>query len=125
MSRYSTSATKDGSTQVAFGFLIGLERLDLGLTTVSSCLRIWLEMVRVQPVSTRLCHAASPEFDQTQSLEERLAKQAQRLREEAKNFFTQDHRADLTVQSVPNPANNSPATFLAKRRPLPAFSIDG
>src|SRR6267142_3914355 len=28
-----------------------------------------------------------------------------------------DHRADLTVQSVPNPENDSPATFLAKKRP--------
>ena len=28
-----------------------------------------------------------------------------------------DHRADLTLQSVPNPENDSPATFLAKRRP--------
>ena len=34
-----------------------------------------------------------------------------------RRFFTKDHRADLTVQSVPNPENDSPATFLAKRRP--------
>ena len=34
-----------------------------------------------------------------------------------RRFFTEDRRADLTVQSVPNPANDSPATFLAKRRP--------
>jgi hypothetical protein len=34
-----------------------------------------------------------------------------------RRFFTDDNRADLTVQSVPNPANDSPATFLAKQRP--------
>ena len=34
MSRYSTSATKVGSTQVALGFLMGLVSLDFGLTTV-------------------------------------------------------------------------------------------
>ncbi|MBR1302149.1 hypothetical protein [Bradyrhizobium sp. AUGA SZCCT0042] len=34
-----------------------------------------------------------------------------------RRFFTKDHRADLTVQSVPNPENDSPATFLAKRLP--------
>ena len=34
-----------------------------------------------------------------------------------RRFFTEDRRADLTVQSVPNPANDSPATFLAKQRP--------
>ena len=34
-----------------------------------------------------------------------------------RRFFTEDRRADLTVQSVPNPANDSPATFLAKMRP--------
>jgi hypothetical protein len=27
------------------------------------------------------------------------------------------HRADLTVQSIPNPGNDSPTTFLAKRKP--------
>jgi hypothetical protein len=32
-------------------------------------------------------------------------------------FFTDDNRADLTVQSVPNPDNDSPATFLAKKNP--------
>ena len=32
-------------------------------------------------------------------------------------FFTDDGRADLTVQSVPNPDNLSPATFLAKKNP--------
>jgi hypothetical protein len=36
MSRNSTSATNDGSTHVALGFLIGLVSLDFGLTTVSS-----------------------------------------------------------------------------------------
>ena len=34
-----------------------------------------------------------------------------------RRFFTQDHRADLTIQSVPNPGNDSPAEFLQKRRP--------
>ena len=34
-----------------------------------------------------------------------------------RRFFTSDHRADLTIQSVPIPGNNSPAAFLAKRRP--------
>ena len=36
---------------------------------------------------------------------------------EGRTFFTRDHRADLTVKSVPNPENDSPATFLAKQRP--------
>jgi hypothetical protein len=34
-----------------------------------------------------------------------------------RRFFTKDQRADLTVQSVPNPENDSPAKFLAKKRP--------
>jgi hypothetical protein len=34
-----------------------------------------------------------------------------------RRFFTDDNRADLTVQSVPNPDNDSPATFLAKKGP--------
>ena len=34
-----------------------------------------------------------------------------------RRFFTIDHRADLTVQSVPNPDNDSPATFLFRKRP--------
>jgi hypothetical protein len=34
-----------------------------------------------------------------------------------RRFFTGDHRADLTVQSVANPDNDSPATFLARQRP--------
>ena len=34
-----------------------------------------------------------------------------------RRFFTEDRRADLTVQSVPNPGNDSPATFLARKRP--------
>ena len=34
-----------------------------------------------------------------------------------RRFFTEDRRADLTVQSVPNPDNDSPATFLAKQSP--------
>jgi hypothetical protein len=34
-----------------------------------------------------------------------------------RKFLTKDRRADLTVQSVPNPQNDSPAAFLAKRNP--------
>jgi len=34
-----------------------------------------------------------------------------------RKFFTEDRRADLTVQSVPNPANDSPAAFLARKQP--------
>jgi hypothetical protein len=34
-----------------------------------------------------------------------------------RRFLTDDRRADLTVQSVSNPSNDSPATFLAKQRP--------
>ena len=34
-----------------------------------------------------------------------------------RKFFTEDRRADLTVQSVANPGNDSPATFLAKMQP--------
>jgi hypothetical protein len=34
-----------------------------------------------------------------------------------RRFFTEDRRADLTVQSVPNPGNDSPAAFLAKKQP--------
>jgi hypothetical protein len=34
-----------------------------------------------------------------------------------RRFYTGDHRADLTVQSVANPSNDSPATFLAKKSP--------
>ena len=34
-----------------------------------------------------------------------------------RRFFTDDNRADLTVQSVPNPNNETPATFLARKRP--------
>jgi hypothetical protein len=39
-----------------------------------------------------------------------------------RRFFTDDRRADLTIQSVPNPGNDSPATFLAKRNPPPAIT---
>ena len=38
-----------------------------------------------------------------------------------RRFFTQDRRADLTIQSVPNRANDSPAEFLQKRRPPPGI----
>ena len=34
-----------------------------------------------------------------------------------RRFFTDDNRADLTVQSVPNPDDDSPARFLAKKKP--------
>jgi hypothetical protein len=34
-----------------------------------------------------------------------------------RRFLTPDGRANLTVQSVPNKANDSPAAFLAKMRP--------
>jgi hypothetical protein len=34
-----------------------------------------------------------------------------------RRFFTADRRADLTVQSIPNDANDTPASFLAKKRP--------
>src|SRR5689334_19814982 len=36
-----------------------------------------------------------------------------------RRFYTNDRRADLTVQSVANPTNDSPATFLAKKNPPP------
>jgi hypothetical protein len=39
-----------------------------------------------------------------------------------RRFFTTDHRADLTIQSVANPGNDSPATFLAKRNPPPGIT---
>jgi hypothetical protein len=38
-----------------------------------------------------------------------------------RRFFTRDHRANLTLQSVPNLENDSPATFLAKQRPPAAI----
>lgn len=34
-----------------------------------------------------------------------------------RRFFTSDRRANLTVQSVANPENDTPATFLAKKHP--------
>jgi hypothetical protein len=34
-----------------------------------------------------------------------------------RRFLSADGRADLTVQSVPNPGQDSPATFLAKKKP--------
>jgi hypothetical protein len=34
-----------------------------------------------------------------------------------RKFSTADGRADMTVQSVTNPSNESPATFLARMRP--------
>ena len=38
-----------------------------------------------------------------------------------RRFYTEDRRADLTVQSVANPQNDSPATFLAKKNPPPGI----
>jgi len=34
-----------------------------------------------------------------------------------RRYFTADHRADLTITSMPNPENDSPASFLEKMRP--------
>src|SRR3954454_8048382 len=34
-----------------------------------------------------------------------------------RRFYSADRRADLTVQSIPNAANDSPAGFLQKQRP--------
>jgi hypothetical protein len=34
-----------------------------------------------------------------------------------RRFYTDDHRADMTVQSLPNSANDSPAAFLDKQHP--------
>jgi hypothetical protein len=34
-----------------------------------------------------------------------------------RRFYTDDRRANLTVQSVANPQNESPAAFLAKKQP--------
>jgi len=34
-----------------------------------------------------------------------------------RRFITADRRADLTVESVPNPENDSPAMFLEKKNP--------
>jgi hypothetical protein len=38
-----------------------------------------------------------------------------------RRFYTDDRRANLTVQSVANPENDSPATFLAKKNPPPGI----
>ena len=38
-----------------------------------------------------------------------------------RRFFTGDRRADLTLQSLPNPDNDSPARFLEKMRPPPGI----
>jgi hypothetical protein len=34
-----------------------------------------------------------------------------------RHLFTKDYRANLTIKSFPNPANDSPAFFLEKMRP--------
>lgn len=39
-----------------------------------------------------------------------------------RRFYADDRRADLTLQSVANPDNDSPATFLAKRNPPPGIT---
>ena len=38
-----------------------------------------------------------------------------------RRFYTDDRRADLTVQSVANPNNESPARFLAKKNTPPGY----
>lgn len=38
-----------------------------------------------------------------------------------RKLLTRDHRADLTIKSVPNPGNDSPAVFLAKQGPPPGI----
>ena len=38
-----------------------------------------------------------------------------------RRFYTDDRRANLTVQSVANPENDAPATFLAKKNPPPGI----
>jgi len=38
---------------------------------------------------------------------------------DGQRFRTADGRADLTIQAAPNVANDSPATFLAKKHPPP------
>ncbi|WP_409363429.1 hypothetical protein [Bradyrhizobium sp. AUGA SZCCT0274] len=38
-----------------------------------------------------------------------------------RRFYTDDRRADLTIQSVANPENDSPAAFLAKKNPPPGI----
>lgn len=42
-----------------------------------------------------------------------------------RRFYTDDRRANLTVQSVGNPENDSPATFLAKKNPPPGIMYKG
>lgn len=39
-----------------------------------------------------------------------------------RKFFTADRRADFTVQSVANPSNDSPGTFLARMQPPAGIS---
>jgi hypothetical protein len=41
-----------------------------------------------------------------------------------RKFFTEDRRADFTVQSVANPSNDSPATFLARMQPPAGIKTD-
>jgi hypothetical protein len=38
-------------------------------------------------------------------------------------FLTADGRANLTVQSVPNDANETPAAFLGRKTPAPGYRL--
>ena len=40
---------------------------------------------------------------------------------QGRTLFTSDRRADLTIKSVPNSANDSPRVFLEKMRPPPGI----
>jgi hypothetical protein len=40
-----------------------------------------------------------------------------------RRFYTRDRRADLTLQSVPNPENDSPAEFLQKKTTASGYSV--
>ena len=42
-----------------------------------------------------------------------------------RTFFTQDHRADLTIKSMPNSENDLPAAFLAKMQPPTRIQTKG
>jgi hypothetical protein len=38
-----------------------------------------------------------------------------------RHFYSADHRADLSVQSIANPAHETPAAFLARKSPPPGI----
>jgi hypothetical protein len=82
MSRNSTLAVNDGSTHVAFGFLIGFASFDFGLTTVSSLFLIWPDTVRDQPL-----YVVENEFGTSLAADRRVAR-----REELER-----HRAERTA----------------------------